>query len=74
MKILVIDNLSVAFPDLTRALKGYEYDVIRYNKISIDTLKKYDKIILRRRSRWVWIRQEQRFRPQKLRQKRMSIF
>ena len=46
MKLLVIDNFSVNFMDLRNSLKGYDYDVVKYNEISPGILRKYDKIIL----------------------------
>lgn len=46
MKILVVDNITVRMPSLKKALKGYEYKLIKYNKLKKDIINDYDKIIL----------------------------
>lgn len=46
MRILVIDNKTKGMLSLEKSLKGLDYDVIGYNKITPGILKKYDRIIL----------------------------
>ena len=49
MKILVIDNYDSFVYNLVYILKGLgkKVDVFRNNKISIEAVKKYDKIVIK---------------------------
>ena len=48
MKILVLDNYDSFTYNLVHIIRelGYEMDVIRNNKIEVDAIKQYDKILL----------------------------
>lgn len=48
MKILVLDNYDSFTYNLVHIIRelGYEMDVIRNNKIDVDAVKRYDKILL----------------------------
>lgn len=46
MKLLVIDNQTIALKELKKALKGYDYELVSYAAISPGMAKDYEKIIL----------------------------